>query len=219
MNKPQKAFTLSEVMLVLSVIGVIAALTIPGIMQNTQNKQAVTRIKRIYSLLNQAYTNNVATYESAENYSLLSNEDYLNAFVSKMNVIKNCGNNSGCWYTNPIKGMDGSTVFSDFNTSGYTWGKAILADGSVISGGSWNDNCNHTDATIPELQNSVCGHIMVDINGQTGPNTLGRDVFRFYVTKKVILPFGIPGDGYLCNNTSSGWGCTAKVITENAINY
>lgn len=42
-NKKLKAFTLSEVMLVLSVIGVISALTLPGIIQNTNDKQMKIR--------------------------------------------------------------------------------------------------------------------------------------------------------------------------------
>lgn len=216
----RKGFTLSEVMLVLSVIGVIATLTIPGIMQNTQNKQTVTRLKKIYSLLQQAYTSNVAEYESAENYSVLSNVSYVNAFVSNMSVLKNCGNNPGCWHIGPTKGLDGSEIFHDFNNNdpaSYSWGKVILADGTFITGGSYANNCTTSVGTAPDLQNSICGKFFVDVNGLSGPNVFGRDVFGFYITKRAVVPYGIIGDFYSCSGT--GMGCANKILSENAVNY
>lgn len=50
-----KAFTLSEVMLVLSVIGVVAALTIPGIIQNLNELGYKTTYKKAFANANQVF--------------------------------------------------------------------------------------------------------------------------------------------------------------------
>ncbi len=39
-------------------------------------------------------------------------------------------------------------------------------------------------------QNNVYGILMYDVNGQTGPNSWGKDVFGFYILKDRFEPFG-----------------------------
>ncbi len=48
------AFTLAEVLITLGIIGVVAALTIPTLIQNHRNQVAETRLKKFYSNINQA---------------------------------------------------------------------------------------------------------------------------------------------------------------------
>ena len=48
-NKKKKAFTLAEVLITLSIIGVIAAMTIPTLVLNYQRNITETRIKAFYS--------------------------------------------------------------------------------------------------------------------------------------------------------------------------
>lgn len=55
MKHRMKAFTLSEVMLVLSVIGVVAALTIPGIVQNLNESGYKTTYKKAFATANQVF--------------------------------------------------------------------------------------------------------------------------------------------------------------------
>ena len=50
----KKAFTLSEVLIALTIIGVIAAMTIPVLMANTRREEASAKIKKAYSGLCQA---------------------------------------------------------------------------------------------------------------------------------------------------------------------
>ena len=51
----KKAFTLAEVLITLGIIGVVAALTIPTLIQNYQEKAIVTKLKQSMSLFNQAF--------------------------------------------------------------------------------------------------------------------------------------------------------------------
>lgn len=51
----QNAFTLAEVLITLAIIGVVAALTIPSLVQNYKERETVTRLKEFYSVFSQAY--------------------------------------------------------------------------------------------------------------------------------------------------------------------
>ena len=45
-------FTLAEVLVTLGIIGVVAAMTIPTLMQNYQRQSYVTQLKKVYNELN-----------------------------------------------------------------------------------------------------------------------------------------------------------------------
>ena len=48
------AFTLAEVLITLGIIGVVAAMTMPSLIQNYQKKQTAVRLERFYSIMSQA---------------------------------------------------------------------------------------------------------------------------------------------------------------------
>ncbi|MBP3924109.1 type II secretion system protein [bacterium] len=48
------AFTLAEVLITLGIIGIVAAMTLPALIQNHRNHVAETRLKKFYSAINQA---------------------------------------------------------------------------------------------------------------------------------------------------------------------
>lgn len=50
----KKAFTLSEVLITLGIIGVVAAMTLPALIQNHTKKVVETRLKKFYTVFNQA---------------------------------------------------------------------------------------------------------------------------------------------------------------------
>src|SRR5574344_1720591 len=53
--KNNNGFTLAEVLMVLAIIGVLAAMTIPTLLQRSQEKATVSRLKKVYSTLSTAY--------------------------------------------------------------------------------------------------------------------------------------------------------------------
>ena len=53
-NKNKNGFTLAEVLITLGIIGVIAALVIPGLIENTEKRQTVEKLKKVYSTISQA---------------------------------------------------------------------------------------------------------------------------------------------------------------------
>lgn len=56
-NKQEQAFTLAEVLITLGIIGVVAALTMPSLINRTRNKELHTAFLKTYSELNQVAQN------------------------------------------------------------------------------------------------------------------------------------------------------------------
>lgn len=56
------AFTLAEVLITLGIIGVVAAMTLPALMANHRKKETVTKLKKFYTVVNQAVGLAVAEY-------------------------------------------------------------------------------------------------------------------------------------------------------------
>ena len=60
LTNKKHGFTLAEILISLLILGVIASLTIPSLIQNTQKKEEVVKIKKGLSVLSQAFTTNYA---------------------------------------------------------------------------------------------------------------------------------------------------------------
>lgn len=187
--KSETGFTLAEVLITLGIIGVVAAMTIPTLVNNYQKKVTVTGLQKVYSEFSQAYTASQAQNGDATDWSA-ADPYYSRAniltfwqtyFFPYLKISKICDSADGsdfydCW-SSDIKNLDG-TLYSatDVNTAyNLTF---ILADGATVY-----------TASAPNY-----GSIYVDINGKSKPNVLGKDVFR--------LDFGYNGlnglhiDGY-----------------------
>lgn len=236
MKEPKKAFTLAEVLITLAIIGVVAALTIPSIVANSQKTQFVSKLKKEYSALSNAYNLLAQEYGGSitdvPGFSSTTDdgsEDALamDSFATKLSMAKNCGTSAGCWYTTPLKYVGGGQNSANLEL---TWtnkyARGTLNDGAMIVINIYGESCANTPnsgAATDKLYQSVCGYINVDINGAAGPNQKGRDFFNFWITKTGIYPMGMYNDGYTCEidssaNLTSG-GCAAKVLTEGDINY
>ena len=50
----KRAFTLAEVLITLGIIGVVAALTMPSLIEHHQKQVVETKLKSFYSIMNQA---------------------------------------------------------------------------------------------------------------------------------------------------------------------
>lgn len=64
----KRAFTLSEVLITLGIIGVVSAMTLPTLIQNYRNHVAETRLKKFYSTFNQAIQRSVVENGDFENW-------------------------------------------------------------------------------------------------------------------------------------------------------
>ena len=72
----KRGFTLAEVLITLAIIGVVAALTIPSVISNSQQQEFKTGLRKAVSVLNSAITMNMAIdgespYDNANTYAYL----------------------------------------------------------------------------------------------------------------------------------------------------
>ena len=81
------AFTLAEVLITLGIIGVVAAMTMPSLMQHYKRQQATARIKKFVSVINQALISAENDLGAREDWVIgeMSNSDsaynFLNTYI------------------------------------------------------------------------------------------------------------------------------------------
>lgn len=240
--KRYTGFTLAEVLITLGIIGVVAAMTIPTLMANSQKAQYLTGIKKFYSEFSTAlklYVNSVdcnGNLDCAVPYTtnVASTNVLGKGIVQNYKTIKDCGGNMGegdC-FPSSIKGLVSAGYNENHNNDQMY--RIMTADGMSI--GFFRFDC--LDEGFGEGDNLVCAHLIVDTNGLKGPNKIGRDAFWFYILKSTNLaPWGSSlnaqtslqwnnagaDNSIKCDSTnpaSQGMGCSARVIEEGwAMNY
>lgn len=168
------AFTLAETLVVIGIIGVVSALTLPNLNASTGDKENIAKVKKAYRDLDQALGMAKVKYGSYNTwFNDVSGTAYTTRFAQRMTefmkVTKTCGLNAnqGCFSKSNVifsNGTKGSTF--DAQTTYY---KFILSDG--MSAAFYNN------------------HIFIDIDGPNkGPNKYGYDIFLFIVENQSIVP-------------------------------
>ena len=191
-SRKRTAFTLAEVLITLGIIGIVAAITLPTIINNYRVKVLENQFKKADSIIQQAvqktaneygYTSlaelNVAgcaTCDNNENYRLLKQQipEINDIWYKQFKTVKIFSDSEAYWkniYCNSFFGAKLNNTTYSCLYSGRPYEYMILADGMTVSplyadlGGS----------THPVLIEAV-----FDTNGPyKGPNRLGYDIFRY----------------------------------------
>ena len=214
-NCSKKAFTLAEVLITLVIIGVIAAITVPTLMQNTERQEFVTRLKKADSVLKQiSYKIAMDSGYPVGDYSFMENDDFFESFAQNINHIQKCTEaNQGCFTPDTIKALNGS------NWAKYDRVNSLVAADGITYGWHNGQYCTGKGLSSDDERNCI-GRFIVDVNGQKAPNMFGRDVFFFgVINDKGIVPAGEANGSADCKRGSNGITCAAKVLRENKIAY
>ena len=180
------AFTLAEVLITLAVIGIVAALTLPGLIQNHNEKAWSTAKdlweKKLTETVRRMNTDGVMTGHD-------TTEDFMNSFKQYMKVIKTCDNNdlNKCYspefvltgkrdnlekkYIEDFKTANDLGV-SDWNTNTMSF---VISDGTTVIA-AYNPNCPYADAIEDTGSQVACLSMMIDVNGKKSPNRVGKDI-------------------------------------------
>lgn len=176
MNK-RFGFTLAEVLITLGIIGVVASITIPTLMNNIQDAQFKTAYKKAYSVASQAWLNAYSngTLTPTPAWSDPANNNNFIAFKNEMKVSKDCGTStSECWDMSGEMNWNGTAPNTDslafIDNSGMAWVKLY-------------------DYGVPET--------LLDTNGNKGPNQYGKD--RFPLAFCYLTIDGSSGYNYKAN--------------------
>ena len=107
-----RAFTLAEVLITLGIIGVVAAMTIPTLINDYEKKETVTALQKMYSTINQAVK--ISEIENgsmtgwgspATDFDSTQSKDWWNTYFvpySDLSVLKTCNSSNwaDCWSSN-----------------------------------------------------------------------------------------------------------------------
>ncbi len=219
----KSGFTLAEVLITLAIIGVVAALTIPNLIQNYQNKVLVTQLQTTISILDNGfrlmmanegvdYIDHTRLYSIEDNSAQLTTRptfakyfksEYIadENFTADYSLItkEQFGNGSNC-----IKFDNGgceeyeqiSLGFATVNNSEMPSGNpGRLANGVFI----WTTDISPSSSDI------LTSLLYVDVNGKKGPNRKGYDIHKLGVKKDGhVVPMNLPG--YNPSNGEYGLG-------------
>ena len=196
----KSAFTLAEVLITLGIIGVVAAITLPSLIQRNIEKQRVAQLKKAYSELSQAYNLAVeefgaptewgmgGMYEEKSHYIMANNmRKFLKLSVDCVDMPDSEAKRV-CGQEDKIGKLYIQNVIIQ-NTVKRYGRSVILSDGATVAFRAYNGQCNHQYGAAK----NVCGDITVDVNGSSYPNQLGEDQFSFFFTKDKLVPAGIKG--------------------------
>lgn len=226
MEKESKiAFTLAEVLITLGIIGVVAAMTIPSLIQSYKEKATVTAVKQSYSIFAQALK--MVTIDNPDlsaltdsSLSAKENSQIMFKEISKhIKKVKSCDVDKKCM---------GNTYYLNLNNEKVSnWDTYNNLVTGVLANG--------TSFWILSLPASIsgeetyAGQIGIDINGNKRPNKFGVDFFWFTFNKNGELfagrgegTGGIYGNCELSpsnSNWSNGYGCSEWIITHGNMDY
>ena len=188
------AFTLAEVLITLGIIGVVAAITLPSLIQNYQKKALATQTQKFYSMMSQAVKQYMADYGvddlrntplASDNYedsespeAMASIRDFATKYLK---VVRECEDieiddgihDSSCFA--PVYRRWDNSIY-EYHPMEFDY---VLADGSTISIFYYGNK--ETPGPID---------LYVDVNGKKGPNRFGYDYWAMSIFYDGVIDEG-----------------------------
>ena len=259
------AFTMAEILLSLTIIGVVAAITLPSLTGNINERTWNTQRKALYARLSQA----IPLMDSLNGYGTLQEESspgagdgvdnvaetFLTGGLSKVLKINNICDNEhldDCGLPEKVTTLAGSQMdfpidleaLNPLNTSvsvvwtsgsgsflhSYSQINSKAAAFETANGESialyYNPRCTTllAEPNYIYVQKKMCANFLYDLNGNKGPNTIGKDmgvITVFYPTDSLIVaPYPQPNDAStavamddvsgICKNQDSDYRMPSK---------
>ncbi len=235
-----KAFTMAEILLSLTIIGVVAAITLPSLTGNVNERVWNTQKKALYARFSQALAlmpglSGYGTYNSASAVDTAA-ETFLTDGLSKVIKINNicdathladCGipttvtTMAGTTKTFPTKLSELNSMFTstytntstgstytnpqkDFNTKAAAFetqnGESIAVFYNPQCQADLGETASHY------TQTKMCANFVYDLNGNKGPNAVGKDIgfiTALYASDPTIVaPMPLASDAKNGNSTT-----------------
>ena len=197
-------FTLAEVLITLGVIGVVAAVTMPTLVTNIQDKVRKEQVRTVKYKLTKA-TDKMNSLGKIGPYDAPATKNFVNELKKHMTIAKVCdsGNLSECWPSETVNTyQNNSPTLSSVSVSSLTKGtdlKALaLSSGNedtvgIVTGDGvpmllvYSPKCQALDEVKTytwsvedgkPVTNATtnCISAIFDINGSKGPNRVGQDI-------------------------------------------
>ena len=222
--KVRLGFTLAEVLITLGIIGVVAAITIPALLTNLNNRHTESILREDYSILQQMMTS--ANDDGAiSNFSVdkMNNMKYMREwfetyFLPYIKVANVCYDTKGCWIDD-AKYPNGASVVGTVVTATGCGGTTIsfqLYNGSSIC----MDDYKVALFDVYGIKSDEASLVFyLDTNGNKKPNQLGKDIFVMVYKPEIekIVPAGVDRtlEEVEQNCSKNGTGVWCLVLIKN----
>ena len=199
-------------MITLGIIGVVAALTLPSVVQNYQKRSLEVATQKFYSVMSQAIKQYMADegVDDLRQSSLIGYDDDSDETITAKNdeffkkYLKAQICEDGCFADNyKTQAGEISSKVGKLTAKKYITGRYFLPDGMVVD-----------TYTAPAIgySNWPARELYVDVNGRKGPNKIGYDLWSMSVFYD-----GTIDEGTLtpeCRKNKECFGSTAKEIRD-----
>lgn len=212
------AFTLAETLIVMGIIGVVAALTIPNLNSSTADKEKVAKVMKAYSDISDAIGRAEAVYGPVNEWQQLDTNETsqikrLGERITEfMKTSKTCGMNKsqGCIGRKIYDKTSNEFIFFNLAGDSLDWGyKVILADGMSLS--------------ISVVYGPGDWLFLYDIDGPNkGASMLGKDIFSFTIVRNSSPTELRPDPRTLTTSLNSCFQagfCTEWVVNNGNLDY
>lgn len=236
----KRGFTLSEILISLTIVGVISAVTIPQLLKSVVKDQTGGILARTVAQLETGFQNVIQAANShyadgsyAEVLSVISKDDLTNGNATGANAATDSivfGSIPKQIY--PFLGLTNigtlKDSFKDIKSFAGQKDSSILAL-LIKASNKYKFSKSPASCYIRpiitsgakdlniEPDDSVYS-VVIDINGfENAPNTWGKDLFLFYVKNNgKVVPYGADNYEEKCanNNVTDGKYCAAKIIAD-----
>ncbi len=185
--KKLKAMTFAELSITLLIIGVVCALTLPGLKKHVDRSEMAGLLKKSYAAINIAIDKSLAIDEedSIEDWDMTSSNNMLDRISRHMQILQECPAGSTDCFASSYRLLNQSATRVPSNKA------VILADGIAFQ--------------VTNCDGNTC-YIDVDVNGPNEPNIVGYDYYRFVLNKS--------GAGLMPNDTEDDFGKSQKISEE-----
>ena len=198
----KKGFTLAEVLITLGIIGVVAAMTMPTLIQSANDAKVGPELANAVSTLSNAVDNFMQDNNATSLQVALKKEDKDNTANDLITVL------TGKYVRSsdidvPSKKVSKLGKEKEIITFGASGKAMLLGNKSILA-------AETTDCKIEATETSYCGIIFYTSgygNSQKEKLMAGRDVFKLVISDKgEVLPYGAPGSGA---NDTEGADCVS----------
>lgn len=178
-NKTKFGFTLAEVLITLGIIGIVAAMTIPGLINNYKAARLKSQFLKSYSTIQQVFKRMQDDEISVDPISYKDETRFYKVFANYLSGAMLCyGRAQGCY-----SGTRDGIVYKGAITNHLDDGQILLNDGTLIM--------------FENMVNGPYVYLTVDLNGiKNPPNIMGYDTFAFQLINGELLAMGDRGTGW-----------------------
>ena len=241
-HEKHNGFTLAEVLITLGIIGVVAAMTLPALIQNYQKGVVLNRLKQTYAQIAVGAEAAAADQDNTPIHQWQCDESWADGAYMQESCFYKVFEKIGAKLYPQAPSQDKIFCYEDKPYREYTQMNGIVGDfaipGKFVHPYSWSAKMPNGACVVWTAYahtGDARGRLVIDVDGPySGPNRLGRDTFLFQYCEansgrglgndgRTVIANGQGGNRNQlkngCKKADGIWGagtqCAALIISDN----